>query len=113
MQIIANPPPSVNWYRNDGFLTDGGRIRTSQSEDGYYSLTVLSTKPNDSGVYKCVARNKYGTVTCRASMLLGDHPTRPGRPHVTKVSDKEVFMIWEEPEHDGNSYIQVGIEYSL
>ena len=36
---------------------------------------------------------------------VSDHPSRPGRPHVTKVSDREAFMIWEEPESDGNSYI--------
>lgn len=35
-----------------------------------------------------------------------DHPSRPGRPHVTKVSDREAFLIWEEPDSDGNSYIQ-------
>ena len=34
-----------------------------------------------------------------------DVPTRPGRPHVTKVSEREVFLLWEEPETDGNSYI--------
>ena len=35
------------------------------------SLTVLNTLPHDFGVYKCVARNKFGTVTCRARMLVG------------------------------------------
>ena len=39
-------------------------------------------------------------VTCAA-----DHPGRPGRPHVTKVAATEVFLIWDEPEHDGNSPI--------
>ena len=46
-------------------------MRISSSEEGIHSLTVLQTKPNDFGVYKCVARNKYGTVTCRARMLCG------------------------------------------
>ena len=109
--MIANPLPTVSWYRNDEALSDGGRVVTSQSDDAAngvrHSLTVLSTKPHDSGVYKCVARNKHGTVTCRARFLLGDAPSRPGRPHVTQVGDKELFMIWEEPQHDGNSYIQV------
>ena len=104
--MVANPPATVSWYRNDEALTDGGRVMTSQHQDGRHALTVLSTKPNDAGVYKCVARNKFGTVTCRARMLLGDAPTRPGRPHVTRLGDKEAFMIWEEPEHDGNSFIQ-------
>ena len=71
VHIIANPPASVSWYRNDELLTDGGRIRTSHGEDGHFMLTVLSTKPHDFGVYKCVARNKYGKVTCRARMLCG------------------------------------------
>jgi len=105
VHLLGNPPPTVSWYRNDEHLTDGGRVRTSKSEDGRYSLTVLSTKPHDFGVYKCVARNRFGTVTCRARMLCGDVPTRPGRPHVTKMAATEAFMIWEEPESDGNSYI--------
>jgi serine/threonine protein kinase len=105
VRILAKPAPTVSWYRNDEHLTDGGRVRTTKSEDGRYSLTILSTKPHDFGVYKCVARNRYGTVTCRARMHCGNHPDRPGRPHVTQVSDTEAFMIWEEPETDGNSYI--------
>ena len=79
---------------------------TSQLQNGRHTLTVLSTKPHDAGVYKCVARNKFGTVTCRSRLLLGDAPTRPGRPHVTRLGEREAFLIWEEPEHDGNSYIQ-------
>ncbi|KAI0234283.1 Obscurin [Lamellibrachia satsuma] len=105
VHLIGRPRPAVSWYRNEELLTDGGRVRTASSDDGHFSLTVLSTKPHDFGVYKCVARNRYGTVTCRARMLLGDHPSRPGRPHVTKVSNREAYMIWEEPESDGNNYI--------
>ncbi len=58
-------------YRNEELLTDGGRIRTTKSEEGIFTLTILSTKPHDFGVYKCVARNKHGKVTCRARLMLG------------------------------------------
>ena len=58
-------------YRNEELLTDGGRIRTTKSEEGIYTLTILSTKPHDFGVYKAVARNKLGKVTCRARLMLG------------------------------------------
>ncbi|ELU05513.1 hypothetical protein CAPTEDRAFT_229047 [Capitella teleta] len=105
VHVIGNPRPTVSWYRNEELLTDGGRVRTTKGDDGRHTITILSTKPNDFGVYKCVARNRFGTVTCRARMLCGDHPTRPGRPHVTKISDREAFMIWEEPDSDGNSHI--------
>ncbi|ESO11851.1 hypothetical protein HELRODRAFT_71319, partial [Helobdella robusta] len=105
--VVASPNPLITWFRNDELLSEGGRVKIEKDVGrGKYSLTILQTKPNDFGVYKCVARNKYGTVTCRARMLCGSQPSRPGRPHVTQVSDKEVFMIWESPESDGNSYIQ-------
>ena len=63
--------PILSWYRNEELLSEGGRVRIVRGDDGRHSLTVLQTKPNDFGVYKCVARNKYGTVTCRARMLCG------------------------------------------
>lgn len=68
---IGNPMPIVSWYRNEELLNEGGRVRIVRCDDGRHSLTVLQTKPNDFGVYKCVARNKFGTVTCRARMLCG------------------------------------------
>jgi len=63
--------PIVSWYRNEELLSEGGRVRISKHDDGRHALTILQTKPNDFGVYKSVARNKYGTVTCRARMLCG------------------------------------------
>lgn len=70
-QVMASPAPSITWYRNEGMLSDGQRIRTSFTEDGRASITVLNTMPNDVGVYKCIVRNKLGTVTSRARLLLG------------------------------------------
>ena len=71
VHVVGNPMPLLSWYRNEELLSEGGRVRIVRADDGRHSLTVLQTKPNDFGVYKCVARNKYGTVTCRARMLCG------------------------------------------
>lgn len=71
VHAIGNPMPIVSWFRNEELLNEGGRVRIIRCDDGRHSLTVLQTKPNDFGVYKCVARNKFGTVTCRARMLCG------------------------------------------
>ncbi|XP_064598573.1 obscurin-like isoform X2 [Liolophura sinensis] len=103
--VMANPAPSITWYRNEGMLSDGQRIRTSLTEDGRASITVLNTMPNDVGVYKCIVRNKLGTVTSRARLLLGDNPERPGRPVVCAVSSDEALLVWNAPKSDGNSYI--------
>jgi len=71
VHVVGDPMPLLSWYRNDELLSEGGRVRLVRGDDGRHSLTVLQTKPNDFGVYKCVARNKYGTVTSRARMLCG------------------------------------------
>ena len=72
VHVQANPPPMISWYRNDEVLNEGGRVKVNKHQEaGKYSLTILQTKPNDFGVYKCVARNKFGTVTSKARMLCG------------------------------------------
>ena len=81
VHVIGNPPPVVTWYRNEELLSEGGRVRLSKNSEGRHTLTILQTKPHDFGVFKCVARNKYGTVTCRARMLMGGKDTSP--PFIT------------------------------
>ena len=81
VHVIGNPMPILSWYRNEELLSAGGRVRIDRGDDGRHSLTVLQTKPNDFGVYKCVARNKYGTVTCRARMLCGGKLLRDEEIH--------------------------------
>lgn len=83
--MIGSPQPVISWYRNDELLTEGGRVRVGTGEDGRHSLTILQTKPNDFGVYKCVARNKHGTVTCRARMLCGGKIIKYYQITVTKI----------------------------
>ena len=70
-QVLGNPPASVSWYRNDEHLYEGGRLQLAQEGDGFFSMTILHTKPNDFAVYKCIARNKLGRVTTRARLLPG------------------------------------------
>ncbi|XP_055959480.1 obscurin-like [Patella vulgata] len=104
-QVVGPPPPTVTWYRNEELLTDGARIRIDLTDDGVATLLILSAKPYDGGVYKCVARNKYGRATSRARLLAGDVPNRPGRPVVTQITSDSALIIWEAPKSDGNSDI--------
>ena len=69
--IRGRPSVTVAWYKNEEFLTKSNRIRMSLSEDGVSSMTLISAKPYDVGVYKCVARNKMGRTTCRAKLIIG------------------------------------------
>ncbi|KAL5005868.1 hypothetical protein ScPMuIL_017026 [Solemya velum] len=103
--VLTTSPVTVTWYRNEEILTDGNRIRTTSTDDGLASLTLLSAMPNDGGIYKCVARSKTGYASCRARLLMGDVPEKPGRPVVTMVSAEEAFLVWDAPASNGNSDI--------
>lgn len=40
------------------------------SPDGTHSLSILEAFPEDSGNYRCVARNKAGETTCGALLKV-------------------------------------------
>lgn len=59
--IKGNPKPEVKWYK------DGKALRNTtdcdlRSRGDTHSIKIYSTKPNDSGQYKCEARNKLGVT---------------------------------------------------
>lgn len=100
--IRGRPTVTVAWYKNEEFLTKSNRIRMSLSEDGVSSMTLISAKPYDVGVYKCVARNKMGRTVCRAKLILGDNPGQPESPIITAISAHEALLVWDPPSQDGD-----------
>ena len=56
----------VTWYRNNQIVKPSKYFRMESSPDGVHSLSIIEAFPEDTGNYKCVARNKAGetTVTC-------------------------------------------------
>ena len=62
---------NVDWYKNDKLLEDAGHVVIVDEEDGEtFTLAVEEATVEDSGVYKCVASNKAGKVTCSASLNI-------------------------------------------
>ena len=52
----GNPPPNVIWYYNGEALRSGNGVVVS--DDG--SLLISSLQVNHSGIYQCVAENRFG-----------------------------------------------------
>ncbi|KAJ8321036.1 hypothetical protein KUTeg_002623 [Tegillarca granosa] len=102
-QVLSDTTPIVTWFRNEELITDGNRIKTAYTEDNVATLTLVSAKPYDAGVYKCIARNKSGRAFTAARVLHGDVPGQSSRPAVTAVSSSEALLVWEPPATDGNS----------
>ena len=60
--IQGNPRPDVEWYKANKPLRRTSRVNLS-SRGNKFDCVVLSVVPEDSGVYKCVAKSAAGTTT--------------------------------------------------
>ncbi|KAM6930619.1 hemicentin-1 [Xenentodon cancila] len=55
----SDPPPNIEWYKNEVKLQIGGRIQ--QLAGGQY-LEIEEVRPEDSGEYSCVVTNMAGST---------------------------------------------------
>ena len=67
--VTGNPHPEVDWFRNGELIEDEGRFVIKEDVDhGKFSLTIEQTTKEDAGMYKCVAFNEVGEVSCKARL---------------------------------------------
>ncbi|KAK1161284.1 myotilin-like isoform X1 [Acipenser oxyrinchus oxyrinchus] len=73
-RIRGNPPLQVLWFREEEQILDSADFRIlrksacslSQHCKEVCTLVITEAFPEDSGLFKCVAGNQYGTVSCSA-----------------------------------------------
>jgi hypothetical protein len=105
-KIEGNPAPRCFWYHNERLIIgDDDRFKFAQAEDGVSTLSICKARVSDIGVYRCVARNRYGVSITKAKLTVGDAPDKPSRPIVAQYSSDQVYLIWESPAFNGNSDI--------
>lgn len=64
-RATGRPRPTYRWLRNGSPLTSQGRLEVMSGE-----LTIHRLQPLDSGMYQCVAENKYGAVYSSAELRI-------------------------------------------
>lgn len=62
VKIKGKPTPDVEWYKDDKPLRKTSRLDMKARGDKF-SLVMLNVTTDDSGLYKCVASSKAGSVT--------------------------------------------------
>ncbi|MGH0162680.1 UNVERIFIED_CONTAM: hypothetical protein FKN15_070904 [Acipenser sinensis] len=72
-RIRGTPPLQVLWFREEEQILDSADFRILRKKASSVSvpeevctLVITEAFPEDSGLFKCVAGNQYGTVSCSA-----------------------------------------------
>ncbi|KAF3847429.1 hypothetical protein F7725_020457 [Dissostichus mawsoni] len=64
-KAMGRPRPTYHWLRNGLPLTSQGRMEIGNGE-----LTIHRVQQTDSGMYQCVAGNKYGSINSNAELKI-------------------------------------------
>lgn len=54
-------PITFYWYKNDQQLVSGKQIQIKSLEEDNSVLVINQIRPQDSGEYKCIAKNRIGS----------------------------------------------------
>ena len=60
--VRGNPSPNVEWFKDDKPFKRTSRGNIS-ARGNKFGITIFTVTPEDSGVYKCVAKSAAGTTT--------------------------------------------------
>ena len=65
--VVADPPPSITWFRNGAALATSRKHEILRGEE---ALIVRDVGARDQGVYECVATNAAGEARASATLTV-------------------------------------------
>uniref|UniRef100_A0A8C7X2K8 Ig-like domain-containing protein n=1 Tax=Oryzias sinensis TaxID=183150 RepID=A0A8C7X2K8_9TELE len=68
-RVKGVPAPKVDWFREGKVLEDSPDFRILQKKD-ICTLVIAEVFAEDSGMFTCIASNKYGTVSSSAALKV-------------------------------------------
>ena len=70
-EIGGSPTPTINWVkRGEDLVSSKEKGIEIYSDGNKYTLTIDSSKMNDSGVYNIDAQNRVGKVTTKTELIV-------------------------------------------
>ncbi|XP_053356223.1 contactin-5 [Clarias gariepinus] len=88
-RATGKPRPSYHWLRNGEPLNTQSRVQTLSGE-----LIIQKVQPADSGMYQCVAENKYGAIYSSAELkILASAPVfSANKVSVIATVGKDIYL---------------------
>ena len=101
---VGSPMPTASWSK-EGKIVHTNRFASHvRPEDIVFDLD--DTNRLDSGKYKVVAENEYGSDSGYLTVTVLDRPEPPIGPVMYQNIDRDVIkLMWSPPEDDGGSEV--------
>lgn len=76
-RIISKTALSVEWFKDDSVISEDWKRFLFEHDEDLYALSISEVKVVDSGPYKIVAKNEFGSVESVAYLnVLGKLSSR-------------------------------------
>ncbi|XP_071313881.1 palladin isoform X2 [Trachinotus anak] len=102
-RLRGTPPLQVMWYREDEKILDSDDFRILRKKASSASvpeelctLVITEAFPEDSGLFKCVAHNTFGTVSCSA--ILEVYSDLEEQLEIEAIRQQETVSLKQEDE---------------
>ncbi|XP_060904744.1 myopalladin isoform X1 [Labrus mixtus] len=109
-RLRGTPPLQAMWYREDEQILDSDDFRILRKKASSVSvpeelctLVITEAFPEDSGLFKCVALNSFGTVSCSA--LLEVYDDMEEQLEIEAICQQEAAPLRQE-EEEGEAAFQ-------
>lgn len=76
VKVQGKPTPFVEWLKGTKLLKSGPRFET-QSSGNVHTFVITNCRDDDGGTYTCKARNKFGTASCEATLVIAEDTVPP------------------------------------
>ncbi|KAJ3584451.1 hypothetical protein NHX12_014946, partial [Muraenolepis orangiensis] len=92
--VTGKPKPEIIWKKDGVPLEAGRRHHIFEDREGYYTLKVLYSKVQDSGLYVCVASNALGNTLSAVQLSVKGPAVRFKRPlRDVEVNERGVAVL--------------------
>lgn len=76
VRVQGKPTPLVEWLKGTKLLKSGPRFET-QTTGNTHTFIITHCRDDDGGIYTCKAKNKFGTASCEATLVVAEDTVPP------------------------------------
>lgn len=106
INIIGEPPPTVEWFYQDSPLNTDDIYRIDNI-DYNTKFFIMKAKRSHTGKYTIKAKNEVGDDEAEIDITVLGKPSKPKGPlSVSDVTKHGCKLKWKRPEDDGGSPIE-------